>query len=486
MALGFVASALSRVTALTSRVAACLAGWERTRTERPADFWHGCLFGAFWFSLAIFPIGYGVREIMPLICLLFLLLYYRHAWNQSVLARLPVKWLFVCGALMVAIGIVCSGSPWDSLLHAGTGVNKGFILPFIGMECVRSEKDLRRLTWACVAACFWEGLDGLWQAATGRDFIMGYAPNSGRLTGSLGDYTVGNYIALALIPACGIFFVLRHVLGRCATVFTFVALLWPAFFLLEGASSRSGILAVAGALGLWSMLRLRGWHWRTLIWPALFVVLYSLLQPQRVGLVKVVGDNRWDLWHLGWRIFLEHPWFGAGAGQYNAAFRSLGLSPAREAITISHPHNLYLDMLYAHGLVGFCLGMVFLAGFLWWGWRHIRPRLLAECAATRNVAGTDTAGKEPGPDAFSRATGGPDAGARQPLYWRLAASFWLGYAGWLINGIFGHDFYRIWWLALAMSYLGIMIGAVVNGPDTLPPQAGRPVAKRALPPPTRD
>jgi len=32
-----------------------------------------------------------------------------------------------------------------------------------------------------------------------------------------------------------------------------------------------------------------------------------------------------------------------------------------------------------------------------------------------------------------------------------------------VNGLFGHDFYRTWWLGLAMSYLGIMTGAAVNG-----------------------
>jgi len=90
-------------------------------------------------------------------------------------------------------------------------------------------------------------------------------------------------------------------------------------------------------------------------------------------------------------------------------------------------------MLYAHGLVGFILGMVFLAGFLVWGWRHIRPRLQKEFYWEKG------------------------------LHWRLAGWFWLGYAGWLVNGIFGHDFYRMWWLALAMSHLGIMIGATVSG-----------------------
>ena len=123
-----------------------------------------CLFWSFWFSLATFPMGYGLREVTPLVCLVFLLLYYRRAWRQSVLCRLPVRPLFYCLGGMILIGVFFSEDVWTSLLHAGTGINKGFILPFIAMECVRDEKDLRRLVWACVLACFWQGLDGLWQA----------------------------------------------------------------------------------------------------------------------------------------------------------------------------------------------------------------------------------------------------------------------------------------------------------------------------------
>ena len=96
-------------------------------------------------------------------------------------------------------------------------------------------------------------------------------------------------------------------------------------------------------------------------------------------------------------------------------------------------------MLYAHGIVGFVLGMIFLLGFIWWGYKRIRPRLLAELES-----------KSPS------------------NYWRMTAWFWIGFGGWLVNGIFGHDFYRIWWLGLAMSHLGVMIGAVVNGQDAAP------------------
>ena len=130
------------------------------------------------------------------------------------------------------------------------------------MECVHGEKDLRRLVWACVLACFWEGLDGLHQALTGADFILGYACNAGRLTGSLGDYTVGNYIALALIPAFALWFVLRRALSPLVSGLLCFALLWPAFFLLIGAASRSGALAVAAAVGLWMLLRGGRGRWK--------------------------------------------------------------------------------------------------------------------------------------------------------------------------------------------------------------------------------
>lgn len=411
--------------------------WFRTldeeRRARPTEFWQRALFVSFWINIALFPVGYGFREVAPPVCLIFLLLYYRYGWEESVLRRLRVWWLFLFAAAFVAVGVVFSIHPWDSFLHAAMGVNKSYILPFVAMECVKSEKQLKDLVWAFVCACFWEGLDGLWQLYTGRDFVMGYAPNAGRLTGSLGDYTVGNYIALALPPAFGVWFALRRALPALWAALVFCALFWPAWILLAGASSRSGLLAVAGAVFLWQALARGLANWRAWIYPALIFALFALCRPGRLSLAAAAGDNRWDLWSLAWKVFLEHPFFGAGAGQYNAAFREMGLAPRREAITISHPHNLYLDMLYAHGAIGFCLGMIFICGFLLWTIRKIYPNLKAEL------------------------------GERDKIYWKLTTWIWLGYAAWFVNGVFGHDFYRIWWLAEAMCAMGVVVGAVVYG-----------------------
>jgi O-antigen ligase len=402
-----------------------------------------CLFWSFWLTLAVYPAGYAARDVMPVVSFVFLILYYRGNPHAGVWRRLDARPLFYCLWAMMLMGVLFSENIFSSLRHVGKNLNMGIILPFIAMECVREEKDLRRLVWACAAACFWQGLDGVWQACTGKDFILGNARNAGRLTGSLGDYSVGNYIALAVIPAFGLWSVLRRGLPPVSAAFMWTAAFWPAFFLLVGAASRSGALAVAAALAL-RLLQADAKPYRrcALLFPAVLAVI--LLLQGRAHLDAVTEDGRWSLWKLAWNVFLEHPWFGAGAGQYNAAFRALDLAPGKDLITISHPHNIFLDMLYAHGVVGFAFGMVFLSGFLLWGYKRIRPRLSEE-----------SAGKGTG------------------IYWRLTVWFWIGFAAWPINGIFGHDFYRSWWMGLAMSLLGIMIGAVVNGRGKTDPPPGQ-------------
>ena len=66
---------------------------ERNPSGAPWDRW---LFWSFWLSLATFPVGYGAREVLPVICFIFLLFYYRYNWSKSVLRRLDARPLFYC------------------------------------------------------------------------------------------------------------------------------------------------------------------------------------------------------------------------------------------------------------------------------------------------------------------------------------------------------------------------------------------------------
>lgn len=67
---------------LKSCVADVMDRIRRRHDADPGEFWHACLFWTFWVSLALFPIGYGWREVTPPLCFIFLLLYYRHAWHR--------------------------------------------------------------------------------------------------------------------------------------------------------------------------------------------------------------------------------------------------------------------------------------------------------------------------------------------------------------------------------------------------------------------
>ena len=109
------------------------------RTD-PGEFWFRCLFWTFWVHLLFYSIGYGFREVMPPLCAIFLCLYYRYNWKNSVLARLPVWPLFFCLWIMLLIGIVFSIDPKGSLLEVGTASTRVFCCLFWGWSASEASK----------------------------------------------------------------------------------------------------------------------------------------------------------------------------------------------------------------------------------------------------------------------------------------------------------------------------------------------------------
>ena len=401
------------------------------------------MFRLLWLYIVVFAVGPAVREILPTLCALCLIPYYRYNWQASTLRRCTMKPLFACFFLAVVLGTLFSQDVWASFLHVGRGINKAFVLPFVAMECVQNEKDLRRLIWAAVLACLWQGCNGIWQSVSGFDFIDRTPILSDRLTGSLSDYRVGNYAALMLIPAAGVWFILRERFSRLPALCLLSLLLGPALYLVYFTYTRNAwfTLIVAAALYLWIWKRIPRKIIFLLIAAALAVL--ALLVPQRLGPEVMAGDGRWGLWRFALAVFQEFPLTGAGFGQYNAAFRELGLVPSKDLITISHPHNIYLQLFCEAGIVGFVPACVFLFGILFRGYRHIRTPLAVELRA----------------------------GDGTRIHCRLTALLWCAWGAYLASGLFGHDFFRIWWQAVVMTHLGIMIGAVTNMPESGPDRA---------------
>ncbi len=408
---------------------------------RAEQYFQG-VFWTFFCYLVTFSGGFGIREVLPPLAGCFLIGYYRYNWEQSNLRRFPLKWALIIYVLSLIWAVAVSLNPLESFIHVARGLNKQLLIFIVALESVRNEKDIRRLIWAFVVGLFWQGLNCVYQGSTGFDFIQQDPPHAGRLTGSFGDYWIGNYFALALVPAGGLWYLLRQKCGRAESWLLCAALLWPAAYGMLFASARNALLTLAVSMGLawayavfiqWKSMKAGGGV--MLLGGTLLSLGFLVVRP--ASLVSVGEDGRWDLWRLALKVFQENPLVGVGAGQYNAAFRALDLAPAKDAITISHPHDIYLQLLCETGIIGFVLTLLPLGCLLVWLGRKLHPLLRQECACA-------------------------ERGEQVSLRWRLTFFCALGFVAFLINGIVGHDFYRPWYQALAFSQLGMALGAVLG------------------------
>lgn len=428
---------------LTARVAA----W-------PVQTWERGLFWLFALAIATFPLGQIFKVLLPVLCLPLLIVLYIKDWAHRTLKALPVWWLLVLFFAVILWETAASAWPALSWNTVRPNLLRGFLLPFVAMECVRGTQDLRRLTLALVLAASFTGLSGVWQFATGADLLTGVTPMPGaslspeggfipgaleslrhyRLTGPLGTYRVGNYLALIGLPASALFWlwpakgVTRHAAVRLALT---VCVLAPAIFVWLGSQTRSGYMAVCGALYITWLLFYRP-RWKLAALPVLALALLVFFGPQRVSAGTALADERTQIWQTAWQCLAAHPWFGTGAGTYEAACRALGITHLGTGNPVPiHPHSIYLQWLIDGGIVGFTGMFASLFGLAAW-------------AATRIRAGLRAA---------------PDA-----EYWHITALFWAGWCGYLINGLAAHDIYRTWWVATAFTILGVLLGACTRAP----------------------
>ncbi|NOS96050.1 MAG: hypothetical protein HOP26_06475 [Methylotenera sp.] len=85
-------------------------------------------------------------------------------------------------------------------------------------------------------------------------------------------------------------------------------------------------------------------------------------------------SQRWQLWHESWRMFLQSPWLGIGAGQIRwQSFLLLDTPSAVGAVGLfEHAHNLFLNLLTEMGIGA---PLLVLAGIFAWlrgfKWREL-------------------------------------------------------------------------------------------------------------------
>ncbi len=347
------------------------------------------------------------------------------------LALFPLFWAYL---LLSAAHSVMPSTSWYNLK---VNLHMGFGLFFAGLEFVRRGRDIRLPVYAMTICGFAQGLDGIWQAATHHDLVNGTPMTTGgRLTGSFSTYRVGNLMSLYVPVMAGAYTLLKRHMPRGRSLALTAALLLPPLFLLYGSKTRSAYVGFAIACIAAFFLLRRDW-WKIALGVSLAGLAALPFAPGRFSIQGIMKDPRIsELWPLAMDVFREWPVFGAGAGAYNAAFRTLGLAPATQGIDIPHPHNVYVQLLCETGIVGLLFFLLLTAVLLGIAIRTIKPE------SRKNAPGENT-------------------------WWRLAALFAASYVGYLGTAISAHNFFRSWWLGTASLLLGIALGycAASRRPD---------------------
>lgn len=210
-----------------------------------------------------------------------------------------------------------------------------------------------------VLACYQRFADPAW-------LMLGATQTAQFLARSSGSFAVPNSLAamlVLLLPATALA-VWQRGRGAVARVgFGYVAAV-----LLLGLGltlSRGAWLGLGLALIAWPLL-VKGLDWRRRLRVfasvgvaviGLVALVYASVPRARERLDFMMRDagerSRPVMWRAAWRIFVEHPVFGSGAGSYAVLFEQH--RPEHEQKDPQWAHNDYLNTLSDYGAVGFGL-----------------------------------------------------------------------------------------------------------------------------------
>jgi O-antigen ligase len=162
--------------------------------------------------------------------------------------------------------------------------------------------------------------------------------------------------------------------GRRRTFY--VLALLPVALALALSFSRGALL-----LGIPAALLVMGWRaggrWR---WAAVALVVIGALalipllrMPRFASLLDLQQGSaffRLEVWRSSLALLREHPWFGVGPGNFQAAYRTRYILPrAWSEPNLEHPHNVYLDHWTRLGLLGLLAGVAVQVAY----WRATKP-----------------------------------------------------------------------------------------------------------------
>ncbi|MBI2985065.1 MAG: O-antigen ligase family protein [Candidatus Kerfeldbacteria bacterium] len=309
----------------------------------------------------------------------------RESWHWARITR-QSWWLLGLWVLAWVVAVIASPAR-----PAGLGALKAWLvdpLLFAALLSfvVRTAGDRRQIIGAAIISGATVALAGLAQLVWFRDTLQ-----EGRLSSFFAP--VANYAAMYLGPLT--------VLAGALLLFRERNGVW--WWLLGGMSvalvltlSFGAYLAVAcGLLVAWSQLPSGMIKRRLLQTGIAAVILGALIISQTKNFSqhftftgRSSGLVRTQIWVTSWALIQQHPWFGVGPNNFEAAYRAelpKHYFPPLEWL-VAQPHNLYLALWLETGLLGLLTFLALVVYHFRIVWRDFLPHPENRAVAVASLA----------------------------------------------------------------------------------------------------
>jgi O-antigen ligase len=291
------------------------------------------------------------------ILMLLLLLRTKAGSILTILKTNPIVRATMGLEVVVLVTIPLSIWPGGAFAEA-TELSKMIMLQILMTFFIDTEARLRSILWLLVGFLLWFAGSSFSAYLHGQYYIVNGVQRIQGVNSMVGDPNALAGLLLALLPflvaliRCSKNFLIKLLLMACGGMVLSALLLTGArisllalvpvviFYILQSKRKILGLTAaVVLALVVWFSL------------PAQYQKRYLTVKTYAEG-GQLDDSNklRLAIWDAGWRMFLDHPFLGVGAGQFSTAY---GMVYSRQ---IHHawmqPHSLFLQVTCELGLVG--------------------------------------------------------------------------------------------------------------------------------------
>jgi len=263
--------------------------------------------------------------------------------------------LFILSVIIPSILTIGSGNTWreGKLLLYGVAC---FLI--IVDQCRVKPYLVKRYLLLLIALGFFTSLDALWQFSHAGIDLLGIKTESTRMTALFSNPNYLGFFLSGIPPLC---FWLYDYAESVWMKAMWAGSLYIVVLAIALSGTRSALLGLVLFLLLMVLFRKKGHAFLflpfLLVIPMVFFLNGKDLLGRFMGMIHLQGD-RLAIWREAWHWIFKHPWFGNGLDSYKDTVPAM--LEAGHKWLYSAPHNFFLEVWFASGVVALILFCLFL------------------------------------------------------------------------------------------------------------------------------